>query len=64
MSFGIKGNTFFEEEIEVNRQEYYDKTIKELIKIEDVSNYDEIVLWFEYDLVLSSQFNGSCALIC
>jgi len=48
--FWKKRYNFFEEEIGITRLEYYDKTIKELIKIENVSNYDEIVLWFEYDL--------------
>lgn len=48
--FWKKRYAFFEEEIGVTRLEYYDKTIKELIKIEEASNNNELVLWFEYDL--------------
>ena len=48
--FWINRYSFFEEELRISRLEYYDKTIKEIIKLEDVSGYDEVVLWFEYDL--------------
>ncbi len=53
-------NTFFEDELEVNRLDYYDKTIKELIKIEDLSNYNEVVLWFEYDLFCQVNLMALC----
>ncbi len=51
--------TFFEE-IGVSKLEYYDKTIKELVKLEDVSQYNEIVLWFEYDLFCQVNLMGLC----
>jgi len=47
--FWKKRYSYFEE-IGISKLEYFDTTIKELIKIEDVSAYDEVVLWFEYDL--------------
>ncbi len=57
--FWKKRYTFFEG-IGVARLEYYDKTIKELIKIEDISNYDEVVLWFEYDLFCQINLMALC----
>ena len=42
--------SFFENELSVSKLEYFDKTIKEIIKIEDIANYEEVILWFEYDL--------------
>lgn len=48
--FWMKRYSYFEDEMGVSRLEYYDKTIKEIVKLEDVSNYNEVVLWFEYDL--------------
>lgn len=42
--------SFFENELSVSKLEYFDKTIHEIIKIEDIANYNEVVLWFEYDL--------------
>lgn len=41
---------FFQTAYNVNKLEYFDKTIKEFVQLEDVSKYDEVVLWFEYDL--------------
>ncbi|WP_456438179.1 DUF1835 domain-containing protein, partial [Psychroserpens sp.] len=58
--FWKKRYAFFEEEIGVTRLEYYDKTIKELIKIEEVSNYNEVVLWFEYDLFCQINLMALC----
>ena len=42
--------SFFENELAVSKLEYFDKTIREIVKIEDIANYNEVVLWFEYDL--------------
>ncbi len=52
--------SFFENELQVERLEYYDKTIKELVKIENLSKYDEVVLWFEYDLFCQVNLMGLC----
>ncbi len=49
-NFWKKRYSFFENEVGVNRLEYYDKTIKETVKLEDLSGYNKVVLWFEYDL--------------
>jgi len=51
---------YFEEELQVNRLDYYDKVIKELIQIEDLTQYDEVVLWFEYDLFCQVNLMGLC----
>ncbi|HBK71900.1 MAG TPA: DUF1835 domain-containing protein [Flavobacteriaceae bacterium] len=58
--FWIKRYTFFKE-IGVSKLEYYDKTIKELVQLEDVSQYNEIVLWFEYDLFCQINLMGLCS---
>jgi len=58
--FWIKRYDFFKG-IGVSKLEYYDKTIKELVQLEDVSNYDEIVLWFEYDLFCQVNLMGLCS---
>ncbi|MCF6296874.1 MAG: DUF1835 domain-containing protein [Flavobacteriaceae bacterium] len=57
--FWIKRYAFFEE-IGVSKLEYYDKTIKELVQLEDVSQYNEIVLWFEYDLFCQVNLMALC----
>jgi len=41
---------YFQNELGVEKLDYFDKTIKEIIQLQDVSNYNEVVLWFEYDL--------------
>jgi hypothetical protein len=53
--------TFFEDELKVSKLDYFDKTIKELIKIEDLSNYKEVVLWFEFDLFCQVNLVALCA---
>ena len=59
--FWLQRYDYFENELGVNRLEYYDKTIKEIIKLEDISNYDEVVLWFEYDLFCQVNLMALCA---
>jgi len=59
-NFWIKRYTFFEKR-GVSKLEYYDKTIKELVQLEDVSNYKEIVLWFEYDLFCQVNLLALCS---
>ena len=41
---------YFESELGVSKLEYFDKIIKETVRLEDVSEYSEVVLWFEFDL--------------
>ena len=52
---------FYEHEIGVNKLEYYDTTIKEIVKIQEVSNYDDVVLWFEYDLFCQINLLALCS---
>jgi hypothetical protein len=52
--------SFFENELGVSKVEYYDRTIKEIIKIEDISIYNEVVLWFEYDLFCQVNLLALC----
>jgi len=58
--FWIKRYAFFEEELGISKIEYFDKTIKELIQLEDTSKYNEIVLWFEYDLFCQVNLMALC----
>lgn len=59
--FWLKRYDYFENELGVTKLEYYDKTIKEIIKLEDVSNYDEVVFWFEYDLFCQVNLMALCS---
>lgn len=58
--FWTKRYSYFESEIGVNRLEYYDKTIKEVVKLEDLSDYNEVVLWFEFDLFCQINLLALC----
>jgi len=51
---------FFEKELGIQKLEYYDKTIKEIVKLDDLSNYNEVVLWFEYDLFCQVNLLAIC----
>ena len=59
--FWLNRYTFFENELGVERLEYFDKTIKEIVKLEDVSAYNEVVLWFEFDLFCQVNLLALCA---
>lgn len=52
---------FFEKKLKADKLEYYDKTIKELIVIEDLSAYKEVVFWFEYDLFCQVNLLALCS---
>lgn len=58
--FWKKRYTFFENELGISKLDYYDKCIKELVKIEDLSNYNEVVLWFEFDLFCQVNLMALC----
>ena len=51
---------FFENQLGIQKLEYYDKTIKEIVKLDDLSNYNEVVLWFEYDLFCQVNLIATC----
>ncbi len=48
--FWTQRYAYFEENYQISRIEYFDKTIKEILKIHEIADYEEVVLWFEYDL--------------
>ena len=58
--FWLNRYTYFETEIGVSRLEYFDKTIKEIVKLEDLSGYNEVVLWFEFDLFCQVNLLALC----
>lgn len=58
--FWIKRYAYFENEVGISKLEYFDKTIKEIIKLEDLSACNEIVLWFEYDLFCQVNLLALC----
>jgi len=58
--FWIKRYSFFEQEYQVSKLEYFDKTIKEILKIEDIPLNAEVVLWFEFDLFCQVNLMALC----
>ena len=58
--FWMNRYDYFKKELEVSKLDYYDKTIKEILKLEDVSNYSEVVLWFEFDLFCQVNLMALC----
>ena len=61
--FWKKRLDYFEKELDVTKLEYFDKTIKELLKLEDLSNYNELVMWFEFDLFCQVNFMALCTFL-
>jgi hypothetical protein len=59
--FWKKRYQFFEENFGVSKLEYFDKTIKELLKVEDPPVDAELVLWFEFDLFCQINLMALCA---
>lgn len=59
--FWMKRYAFFESELNISKLNYFDTTIKEIIKIENISNYSEVVLWFEFDLFCQINLLGLCS---
>lgn len=60
-SFWKKRYSFFDSKMGVSKLEYFDKTIKEITKIEDIANYEEVVLWFEFDLFCQVNLIALCS---
>jgi len=58
--FWMDRYAYFENELGVDRIEYYDKSISEIVKLEDVSNYTDVVLWFEFDLFCQVNLLALC----
>jgi len=59
--FWMNRYVYFENGIGISRIEYYDKTIKKTVKLEDVSGYNEVVLWFEFDLFCQVNLLALCS---
>lgn len=58
--FWLARYNYFENEVGVPRLEYFDKSIKEIQKIEGISKNSEVVLWFEYDLFCQVNLLALC----
>ena len=54
---------FFKDNFEVDKLEYYDKTIKELLQIDDFNGSTDIVMWFEFDLFCQINLLGLCSFL-
>mgnify|MGYP000869268107 FL=1 len=61
--FWLKRYAYFETELGVSKLEYFDKTIKELVKLEDLDGYNEVVLWFEFDLFCQVHLMALCSFL-
>lgn len=59
-NFWMQRYAFFEEYFKVQKLTYFDSTIKEIVKIEDIELYNEVVLWFEFDLFCQANLLGLC----
>ncbi len=62
-AFWIKRYGFFEDSLKVDRLSYFDSSIKEILKIEDNDLYNEVVLWFEYDLFCQVNLLAACSFL-
>jgi hypothetical protein len=51
---------YFEENYGVSKLEYFDKTIKEIIQLDNLEGYTEVVLWFEFDLFCQVNLMALC----
>jgi len=51
---------FYENEFGIKKLDYFDKSIKEIVKLEDLEGYKEVVLWFEYDLFCQVNLMALC----
>jgi hypothetical protein len=54
---------FFEEAFKVDQLSYYDKTIKEILKVDAQDGITDHVLWFEYDLFCQVNLIGLCSFL-
>ena len=51
---------FFQNEMGIEKLTYFDKTIKELVKLLDLSGYKKVFLWFEFDLFCQINLIALC----
>lgn len=52
---------YFEHVLGVSKLEYFDRIIKEIIKLGDLPKFSEVVLWFEYDLFCQVNMLALCS---
>lgn len=74
--FVLQRKTFLLEKYQVPEEKYCEEFLEELVKLAAINNYDEIVLWFEFDLfshmnmlalisfLLQNKKNGPFSLVC
>lgn len=62
-NFWIKRYNFFQTEFRIQKLEYFDKTIKEILKAEDLPVGAEVVMWFEYDLFCQVNLMALCSFL-
>ncbi|MDV7186260.1 DUF1835 domain-containing protein [Lutibacter sp. TH_r2] len=60
-TFWMNRYNFFKNEFNVERLEYFDKTIKKIVQLEDLEGVNEVVLWFEYDLFCQINLLATCS---
>lgn len=54
---------FYEKEKGISKLEYFDKTIKELLKIEELTTEDEVTIWLENTLICQLNFLAICTFL-
>jgi len=62
-AFWKKRLAYFEKNKLSSKEEYHRKVINELHQIQALDNYNEIVLWFEYDLFCQVNMLAACSMI-
>lgn len=60
-NFWKKRYDFFEKELGISKLEYFDKTIKEILKADDFPENSEVVMWFEFDLFCQVNLMALCS---
>jgi hypothetical protein len=75
-AFVLFRKTFLLEKYKVSEERYREEFLEELVKLAAINGYDEIVLWFEFDLfshmnmlalisfLLQNKKNGPFSLVC
>ncbi|WP_029036082.1 hypothetical protein [Salinimicrobium xinjiangense] len=74
--FVLLRKTFLLEKYKVSEEKYQEEFLEELVKLAAINGYDEVVLWFEFDLfshmnmlalisfLLQNKKNGPFSLVC
>ncbi|WP_029033024.1 DUF1835 domain-containing protein [Salinimicrobium terrae] len=74
--FVLLRKTFLQEKYKVSEERYQQEFLGELVKLAAINNYDEVVLWFEFDLfshmnmlalisfLLQNKKGGPFSLVC